>query len=133
MNDAQIKHMVDRFLSWRLPADFAPDGGISFAPWHGAPVPRASQPIGTNLFTAEQAAAMVRYMLGSMPADDAAPVPMLLHCPQCKVRHIDEGAFLLKAHHTHACQRCGHVWRPAIVPTVGVRFLPGFKNDGPAT
>ena len=30
MNDEQIKAMVLRFLQWRLPADFAPDGGISF-------------------------------------------------------------------------------------------------------
>lgn len=57
------------------------------------------------------------------------PIPMLLHCPLCKERHIDEGEFATKVHHTHACQSCGHVWRPAIVPTVGVRFLPGFKND----
>lgn len=34
-----------------------------------------------------------------------------------------------KLHHTHACQTCGHVWRPAIVNTVGVQFLPGFKDE----
>lgn len=56
------------------------------------------------------------------------PIPMLLHCPMCKERHIDIGEFSTKAHHTHACQKCGHVWRPAVVPTVGVDFLPGFKN-----
>ncbi len=58
------------------------------------------------------------------------PVPMLLHCPLCNARHIDEGEFATtKVHHTHACQHCGHVWRPAIVPTVGVQFLPGFKSE----
>lgn len=57
-----------------------------------------------------------------------APVPMLLTCPMCTKRHIDEGEFATKGHHTHACQSCGHVWRPALVETVGVRFLPGFKN-----
>jgi predicted RNA-binding Zn-ribbon protein involved in translation (DUF1610 family) len=57
------------------------------------------------------------------------PVPMVLHCPQCNGRHIDEGEFATKHHHTHACQHCGFVWRPAIVPTVGVQFLPGFKNE----
>lgn len=56
------------------------------------------------------------------------PVPLLLWCPECGERHIDVGAFATKSHHTHACQRCGHVWRPAIIPTVGVQFLPGFKN-----
>lgn len=57
------------------------------------------------------------------------PIPMLIWCPECGERHIDEGEFATKSHHTHACQGCGHVWRPAIVPTVGVRFLPGFKNE----
>jgi hypothetical protein len=57
------------------------------------------------------------------------PVPILLWCPQCSARHVDEGDFATKPHHTHACQHCGHCWRPAIVPTVGVRFLPGFKNE----
>ena len=56
------------------------------------------------------------------------PRPMLLWCPSCGERHIDSGEFETKAHHTHACQKCGMVWRPSIVATVGVRFLPGFKN-----
>lgn len=51
-------------------------------------------------------------------------IPILLHCPLCSARHIDEGDFATKVHHTHACQSCGHCWRPAVVPTVGVRFLP---------
>lgn len=57
------------------------------------------------------------------------PVPMVLTCPACGERHIDVGEFATKAHHTHACQGCGIVWRPAIVPTVGVQFLPGFKDS----
>lgn len=59
---------------------------------------------------------------------DQKPVPMLLWCPECGERHVDEGEFATKSHHTHACQHCGHVWRPAIVATCGVQFLPGFKN-----
>lgn len=57
-----------------------------------------------------------------------APIPMILHCPDCSNRHVDEDEFADRPHHTHACQHCGMVWRPAVVPTVGVRFLPGFKN-----
>lgn len=57
-----------------------------------------------------------------------APVPMRMACPACGELHIDEGEFATKPHHTHACQSCGMVWRPAIVATVGVRYLPGFKN-----
>jgi hypothetical protein len=71
----------------------------------------------------------------------AVPIPMRLPCPgtraidaeghavPCGVLHVDEGEFATKPHHTHACQVCGHVWRPAIVCTVGVQFLPGFKDD----
>ncbi len=57
------------------------------------------------------------------------PVPMILTCPSCCARHIDVGDFATKVHHTHACQSCGMVWRPAVVPTVGVQFLPGYKNN----
>jgi predicted RNA-binding Zn-ribbon protein involved in translation (DUF1610 family) len=59
----------------------------------------------------------------------AVPVPMLIYCPECGARHIDEGEFATKVHHTHSCQTCGLTWRPAVVPTDGVRFLPGFKNE----
>lgn len=55
-------------------------------------------------------------------------VPVILHCPKCSERHIDEGDFETVAHHTHACQGCGFVWRPAKVNTHGVRFLPGYTN-----
>lgn len=57
------------------------------------------------------------------------PIPVRLPCPSCGQLHIDEGEFATNGHHTHACQRCGMVWRPAVVWTVGVQFLPGFKNE----
>lgn len=60
-----------------------------------------------------------------------APIPIRLECPACGDLHVDEGEFATRPHHTHACQHCGAVWRPAVVPTVGVRFLPGFKNVAP--
>ena len=61
-------------------------------------------------------------------ATEPAPIPMVLTCPSCGERHIDRDSFAVRPHHTHACQHCGLTWRPAIVPTVGVEFLPGFKN-----
>ena len=66
MNDEQIKAMVSRFLQWRLPADFAPDGGISFKATFNEHTahPMRHEPSGTNLFNAKQAEAMVRHMLG---------------------------------------------------------------------
>lgn len=62
---------------------------------------------------------------------EVAPIPMVLTCPMCRERHVDKGRFATHPHHTHACQRCGMVWRPAIVATVGVQFLPGFKDEKP--
>lgn len=62
-------------------------------------------------------------------AEKPAPIPMFLTCPMCNTRHVDVGEFATKPHHTHACQCCGLPWRPAIGPTVGVQYLPGFKND----
>lgn len=63
--------------------------------------------------------------------DDPEPeaLPMLLWCPECGARHVDAGPFARKVHHTHACQSCGMTWRPAVKPTVGVQFLPGFKDS----
>lgn len=63
MTDDQIKHMVNRFLTWRLPEHFRPDGGISFNETYRS----LHGPSGTNLFDAGQADAMVRHMLEGLP------------------------------------------------------------------
>ena len=52
--------MVDRFLGWKLPKDFAPDGGISFKE-------SAWWPSGTNLLHAGQAKEMLEYVVGGAP------------------------------------------------------------------
>jgi hypothetical protein len=69
MNEAQIKHMVNRFLCWRLPEDFSPDGGIIFQKTFNEHTahPMKSEPVGTNLFDAQQAEAMVRHMTEGLP------------------------------------------------------------------
>jgi len=61
----------------------------------------------------------------------AAPIPMRLPCPTCGELHVDEGLWATRPHHTHACQHCGAVWRPAVRTTVGVHFLPGGTQDQP--
>lgn len=74
--DHQINHMADRFLVWRLPKDFNPDGGISFKKainesrpdW-----PQENEPTGTNLLDATQARQMVRFMVEEMPGHDSPP------------------------------------------------------------
>lgn len=74
-------------------------------------------------------AALIQAAQGAPETRQHDPVPMLLHCPACHIRHVDEGEWARRHHHTHACQSCGAVWRPAVVNTIGVRFLPGFKNE----
>jgi len=72
----QIKHMVDRFLGWRLPENFNPDGGVSFQRTFGenTPWPRKAEPVGTNLLDAQQAEQMVRYMIEGLPVSAEAGV-----------------------------------------------------------
>lgn len=50
-----------------------------------------------------------------------------LNCPECGELHIDKGVFETKPHHTHACEYCGMVWRPAVECTRGVKFI--FKVE----
>lgn len=52
-----------------------------------------------------------------------AVIQMELHCPFCHEQHIDEGEWETRPHKTHLCVRCEHQWRPANVPTVGVRSI----------
>ena len=85
-----------------------------------------------GLVPSEAADAVVSTIVAGMAPSDgasASPIPMRLVCPECRRLHIDEGEFATKVHHTHSCQHCGLTWRPAVVATVGVRFLPGFKNE----
>lgn len=65
------------------------------------------------------------------PADTLVPLDMVLHCPACGKQHIDEpegegddGATTKRPdvwtnppHRSHLCAGCGHIWRPADVPT----------------
>ena len=59
--------MVNRFLCWKLPEHFNPDCGISFVRDYNqhTPYPAKHEPIGTNLFSADQARAMLEHVLAS--------------------------------------------------------------------
>jgi hypothetical protein len=71
VTEEQIKHMIDRFLGWKLPRDtFNPDCGISFnkEPFNTHTAhPMKYEPSGTNLLDAQQADAMVRFMIDGLP------------------------------------------------------------------
>lgn len=57
--------MVSRFLSWKLPQDFAPDCYIKFDKVDRVYADRGTWPTGTNLFTADQAKQMLQHVLGA--------------------------------------------------------------------
>ncbi|MFA5898344.1 MAG: hypothetical protein WC829_04445 [Hyphomicrobium sp.] len=70
MTEDQIKYMAERFLGWKLPKNFNPDGGVSFqkiynehSPWG----PSKHEPSGTNLLGYTEAVEMVRHMLDGLP------------------------------------------------------------------
>jgi len=68
--DDLVREMVNRFLCWKLPKDFAPDAGISFSPTKPDGYDQPGWwPIGTNLLHAGQAEDMVRHMLGIQNGD----------------------------------------------------------------
>lgn len=86
------------------------------------------------------------WQVRSALASRAAPIDMVLFCPECGMQHIDapeseqravmgNASVLMKAgwtnppHRSHLCAGCGHIWRPADVPTNGVRAV---KTKGKA-
>ena len=64
-NDALVRELTNRFLSWKLPDDFNPDGGIIFCKIINPGTTREfiNRPVGTNLFNAEQAKQMIEHLL----------------------------------------------------------------------
>lgn len=80
--------------------------------------------------------------------ESSVPIDMILHCPACGEQHIDDiepGAIITDCklvgaaetwtnppHRSHLCSGCGHIWRPADVPTNGVAEIKTKgKNDSP--
>jgi hypothetical protein len=68
----QIDHMVTRFLKWPIPESFCPDGGIKFTKIfnEGTPYQGENKPVGTNVFSAAEATAMVMHMLEDFPNEN---------------------------------------------------------------
>lgn len=82
-------------------------------------------------------------------ASEPQPIDMVLFCPACGKQHIDapkprralplgdgygtevviEAEWTNPPHRSHLCHGCGHIWRPADVPTNGVEAV---KTKGKA-
>lgn len=69
LGEEQIKHMANRFLGWRLPDNFNPDGGVRFERFGNAGTEHqyVNSPTGTNLLDAGQAEEMIRFIVQGMP------------------------------------------------------------------
>ncbi|WP_253279327.1 crAss001_48 related protein [Comamonas testosteroni] len=72
---AITEQMVGRFLSWPLPADFAPDCGITFARSPHA----GMNPTGTNLLHFGQAKEMLEHCINGGTASAGALPPHQQH------------------------------------------------------
>jgi len=59
ISDIPVNEVTERFLRWKLPEDFSPDGGIKFQP----PTSHNDWPYGTNLLDFNQAKSMVEHIL----------------------------------------------------------------------
>lgn len=79
----------------------------------------------------------VAWVLSQQAAQPVPPIDMVLHCPKCGLRHVDEAegegddeattqrldVWRNPPHRSHLCHGCGHIWRPADVPTNGVAAI----------
>jgi hypothetical protein len=79
-----------------------------------------------------------RIVYASTVAAPEAPIPMILHCPRCTYQHVDEPderteGWANPPHRSHLCHWCGHIWRPADVPTEGVKAIQtrGTNDSAP--
>ncbi len=90
-----------------------------------------------------------RRIVGAALEALAAPIDMVLFCPNCGLQHIDESEWLTDPHdmeqgqiktwdnpphRSHLCHGCGYIWRPADVPTNGVLAIKthGKADSGPS-
>lgn len=74
---------------------------------------------------------LLEQRITSLEAQLRGPIPMILFCPMCGARHVDKGKFATEPHKSHSCQGCGFTWSPSHRHTVGVQFLPGYKDEEP--
>jgi hypothetical protein len=136
ITDAQVKHMLNRFLTWRLPENFNPDGGIIFRKIRNANTDyeARNEPVGTNLLDATQAEAMIRYLIEDMPREAIAH-PQAAPKEKCETCLWDECGGV-EAHCGCACHRVApQAEAPTPTPTPKCacghsQAIHEFEDDG---
>nr|WP_037506065.1 hypothetical protein [Rhizorhabdus wittichii] len=105
----------------------------------------ADRYVAASIATAKEVLALVQRPTDTARAEEDVPIDMVLHCPACGLQHIDtpdlapvqheDGSASLwdnPPHRSHLCHGCGHIWRPADVPTNGVEYVQTKgKADSP--
>lgn len=106
----EIDTMVNRFLGWPLPKDFSPDCGISFKkesdydhPTYGR---NKYEPTGTNLFSADQAKAMITYLLAEQEQTKGHNMTIELAEPDKKIIYKDANGVEVEAMQTSGGGMC---------------------------
>lgn len=69
-----------------------------------------------------------------VPEGRSLSIEMVLYCPRCGTQHVDapDGEWTNPPHRSHLCHECSYVWRPADVPTTGVKAIhTRGKEDSP--
>lgn len=94
----------------------------------------ARKPSDFDVVETMVAAARARLASGAASKSAARPIPMVLHCPDCGEQHVDAPDPAIgwdnPPHKTHLCLECGALWRPADVPTEGVKELRRAPKAG---
>ena len=127
--DKTVKRMVDAFLGWPLPDDFAPDCGISFTNKinEGTEIEHQYKPIGTNLFTADQAKAMVEYMLSAAPQPSLSTEADKVRDLEAKILDLPRYSFLSPKE--GGVRRCGDKSGAWIERYEVIKLLEAMKGE----
>jgi hypothetical protein len=109
---------------------------------NGAEASLPTQCPGKKLTSGEEdmiQAGTLDYNNGKWWVATVCPIPMILFCPACGTQHIDEPespippslnwSWTNPPHRSHLCAGCGHIWRPADVPTEGVAEIATKGTD----
>jgi hypothetical protein len=118
-------------------AEWARDGIATFVADHWADRKHTLAEIEAGIRAIE-----IRVPPAPPAAQPVVPIPMLLHCPRCGTQHVDAVESTLAwtggavpepshdevtwdnpPHRSHLCHHCGCIWRPADVPTTGVKAI----------
>lgn len=88
ITETELKQAVNRFLGWRIPDSFSPDCYITFG--RQMALKNHGWPVGTNLFNAVEAEAMLRHVLDVVPDSVKPSAPVYTTAAEAAMIRADE-------------------------------------------